>query len=411
MISNISTTEKAVSGKVESHVRWNALDLLIILAKRRRFILTVTLGIAVITAIITLLLPKRYTAATSILPPQQSANGAALLSQLAGVGGGGFSALAGSAFSMRSQIDVYVAMFRSRTVEDAMIRRFNLMKTYRVKRMSDARKVFENRSTAVAGLKDGVIRITVDGPTPDEAAAMATAYVEEFRKLAAHVATSEAGQRRMFFDRQLEEAKDNLSNAEQDLKKTELTTGLIQPDSQSRAMIESAAAIQGEITAKTVQMQAISSFATEDNPQMVVLKNQLSALRAQLSRLTGSTGNESDLFVPKGKIPEAALDYIRKYREVKYREVVFQAIASQDQLARLDEAKQGTEFQIIDPATPPDKRSFPQRTILVILFTLLAFIFACFAALIQAKLEVLRADPEDGPKLSALQAAWRKHRS
>lgn len=411
MISNISTTEKAVSGKVESPVRWNALDLLIILAKRRRFILTVTLGIAVITAIITLLLPKRYTAATSILPPQQSANGAALLSQLAGVGGGGFSALAGSAFSMRSQIDVYVAMFRSRTVEDAMIRRFNLMKTYRVKRMSDARKVFENRSTAVAGLKDGVIRITVDGPTPDEAAAMATAYVEEFRKLAAHVATSEAGQRRMFFDRQLEEAKDNLSNAEQDLKKTELTTGLIQPDSQSRAMIESAAAIQGEITAKTVQMQAISSFATEDNPQMVVLKNQLSALRAQLSRLTGSTGNESDLFVPKGKVPEAALDYIRKYREVKYREVVFQAIASQDQLARLDEAKQGTEFQIIDPATPPDKRSFPQRTILVILFTLLAFIFACFAALIQAKLEVLRADPEDGPKLSALQAAWRKHRS
>ena len=411
MISNISTTEKAMSDKVESQVRWNALDLLIILAKRRRFILTVTLGIAVITAIITLLLPKRYTAATSILPPQQSANGAALLSQLAGVGGGGFSALAGSAFSMRSQIDVYVAMFRSRTVEDAMIRRFNLMKTYRVKRMSDARKVFENRSTAVAGLKDGVIRITVDGPTPDEAAAMATAYVEEFRKLAAHVATSEAGQRRMFFDRQLEEAKDNLSNAEQDLKKTELTTGLIQPDSQSRAMIESAAAIQGEITAKTVQMQAISSFATEDNPQMVVLKNQLSALRAQLSRLTGSTGNESDLFVPKGKVPEAALDYIRKYREVKYREVVFQAIASQDQLARLDEAKQGTEFQIIDPATPPDKRSFPQRTILVILFTLLAFIFACFAALIQAKLEVLRADPEDGPKLSALQAAWRKHRS
>jgi tyrosine-protein kinase Etk/Wzc len=361
-----------------------------------------------IIAIISMLLPLRYTAASSILPPQQSSNPGAMLSQLAG-SGGGLAALAGSSLGIKNQNDMYVSMFESRTVEDAMIRRFDLTKAYHVKKMSEARKIFEKRSTSVAGLKDGIIRVSVDGPTPEQAAAMTNAYVEEFQKLASNVATTEAGQRRVFFDRQLEEAKNNLSRAEQDLKKTELTTGMIQPDSQSRVMMESAATIQGQIAAKEVQIQAISSFATENNPEMYIEKQQLAELRDQLRRLTGNTGSESDLFVPKGKVPEAALDYVRKLREVKYRETIFQAIATQFQLARLDEAKQGAVFQVIDVAVPPDKRSFPQRTILVMVFTLLAFICACFAVWASAAFRELCSDSEDGPKVSALLATLRRH--
>jgi tyrosine-protein kinase Etk/Wzc len=382
------------------------LDLLIMLAQKRRFILLTTFGVAVITAVVSMLLPMRYTAASSVLPPQQSSNPAAMLSQLSG-GGGGLASLAGSSLGIKSQNDMYIAMFESRTVEDAMIRRFNLMKAYRVKKMSDARKVFEKRSTAVAGAKDGVIRVTVEGSTPEQAAEMTNTYVDEFQKLASKVATTEAGQRRVFFDRQLEEAKDNLSNAEQDLKKTELTTGLIQPDSQSRVMMESAAIIQGQIAAKEVQIQAMASFATDSNPEMYVVKQQLAELRDQLHRLTGNTGSESDLFVPKGKVPQAALDYVRKLREVKYRETIFQALATQFQLAKLDEAKQGAVFQVIDVAVPPDKRSFPHRAILVVVFTLLAFVGACFAVWVSVAFQQLRSDSEDGPKLSVLLAALR----
>jgi tyrosine-protein kinase Etk/Wzc len=410
MITDIPSIEEVSgsSGNSSSTPGWSVLDLLILLAQRRRFILLTTFGIALATAIISMILPARYTAASSVLPPQQSSNPGAMLSQMAG--GGGLAALAGSSLGIKNQNDMYVSMFESRTVEDAMIRRFNLMKAYRVKKMSDARKVFEKRSTAVAGLKDGVIRVTVDGPTPEQAADMTNAYVEEFQKLASHVATTEAGQRRLFFDRQLEEAKNNLSSAEQDLKRTELTTGMIQPDSQSRVMMESAATIQGQIAAKEVQIQAMSSFATDNNPEMYIEKQQLAELRDQLHRLTGNAGSESDLFVPKGKVPEAALDYVRKLREVKYRETIFQALATQFQLARLDEAKQGAVFQVIDVAIPPDKRSFPKRTILVVVFTLLAFCCACFIVWTRAALDALRKDPEDGPKFSAFLAALRSRR-
>lgn len=256
--------------------------------------------------------------------------------------------------------------------------------------------------------KDGIIRVSVEDSTPERAAAMTNAYVEEFQRLASNVATTEAGQRRVFFDRQLEEAKNNLSIAEQDLKKSELATGFVQPDSESRAMIESAASIQGQIAAKEVQLQGMSSFATDNNPEVVTIKRQLDELRAQLARFTGTASPESDFFVPKGKVPGAALDYVRKLREVKYRETIFEALATQYQLAKLDEAKQGAVFQVIDVAVPPDKRSFPHRTILVLIFTLLAFVFACFQVWVRAALESLREDPEEGPKVAALVTAWRR---
>jgi tyrosine-protein kinase Etk/Wzc len=292
-----------------------------------------------------------------------------------------------------------------------MINRFDLIKEYRVKRLSDARKIFEDRSTAVAGLKDGVIRITVDGATPEQAATMANAYVEEFQALASGISTTEAGQRRLFFDRQLEQAKNNLANAEQDLKKTELSTGFVQPDNQSRAMIESAAILQGQISAKEVEIQSMSSYATDTNPDMVILKRQLEELRAQLAQFTGNAATESGLFVPKGKVPEAALDYVRKLREVKYQETIFAALANQYQLARLQEAKQGAVFQVIDRAVPPDRRSFPQRAILVFVFALLAFIVACVYVGVSAAFDALRRDPLDGPKVSVLLAALRSPRT
>ena len=389
------------------NAKWNILDVLIIVAQGYRFIVLCVLATAIVTTIISLCLPSRYTAEASLLPPKQSSISSSMLSQLSGQG---LAALAGASLGATNQNETYTAMFRSQTVEDAMIKRFDLLTLYRVNKLSDARKIFEKRSTAVSGLKDGIIRVTVEGPSPGQAALMTNAYVEEFQKLASGVATTEAGQRRLFFDQQLEETKNHLADAEQDLKKTELTTGMVQPDSQSRAMIESAAAIQAQIAVKEVQIRALLSSETKENPDVIVAEQQLDTLRSQLAQFTGNTSSESNLFVPKGKVPAAALDYVRKLREVKYQETIFQALASQFELAKLDEAKQGAVFQVIDPAIPPDKRSYPQRVLLVLITSTLAFLLASIFIWVRAALRALEIDPESGPKVAALLAElrWRK---
>jgi tyrosine-protein kinase Etk/Wzc len=234
------------------------LDLLIILSRRRKFIALFTLGVAILTAIVVLIIPSEYTAGTVVMPPSQNTSlSSTLLGQL-----GGASALAsaaGAGLGIRSPGDMYVSLFRSRTVEDSMIERFGLMARYKGKKMSDARTAFEDRSTVVLGNKDGLIRITVTDRDPKFAADMANGYVEQFRKLSANLAITEASQRRVFFQQQLLEANENLTTAEEAMKRTQQSTGVLQVDSQARSLIESGAVLRGQIVAKEVEVQAMRS--------------------------------------------------------------------------------------------------------------------------------------------------------
>jgi uncharacterized protein involved in exopolysaccharide biosynthesis len=351
------------------------LDLVIILSKRRKFIFRFTLGVALAAVIIVLLIPNRYTAETVVMPPgQNSSMSSALLSQM---GGGALASLAGGSLGIKNSGDMYVSLFRGRAIEESLIQRFGLMQRYRVKRLSDARKKFETYSTVVLGAKDGLIRISVTDKDPKLAADIANAYVDEFRKLSANLAISEASQRRVFFQQQLLEANENLATAEEAMKQTEQSTGILQIDSQARSLIESAAILRGQIAAQEVELKGMSSYATEKNPQVATAEQRLIALKAQLAKLSGTDANPgSEIMVPKGNIPEAKIEYIRKLRDVKYYETIMELIAKQFEMAKLDEAREGAIIQVSDLAVPPDKKSWPPRTLLILASGILGFILS-----------------------------------
>lgn len=407
-LKNISQQTQVAKDQDSPSEEVHVLDLLIILSKRRKFIFWFTLGAAILTAIVVFLIPSQYTAETVVLPPgQNSSMSSALLSQL-----GGSSALAsaaGSSLGIKSPGDMYVSLFRGRTVEDALIQRFGLMARYRKKKLSDARRKFEDRSTVNLGVKDGLIRITVTDRDPVLAAAIANAYVDEFRKQSANLAISEASQRRVFFQQQLLEANENLAAAEEAMKHTEQSTGVLQIDSQARSLIESAAMLRAQVAAKEVQLQAMRSYATEDNPQMVTAEQQLIALKAQLAKLAGSDENSSsDILVPKGNIPEAGMEYIRKLRDVKYYETITELIAKQFEMAKLDEARQGAVIQVVDLAVPPDTRSFPMRSLACVLATVFGFFAVCGWCIVEEVLHRLKESPADSQRLNALVATFGK---
>jgi tyrosine-protein kinase Etk/Wzc len=378
------------------------LDLLIILAERKRIILWVTAVFAILAIIISLVLPKRYTASVSLLPPQQNSSmgGAALASQLGNLGG--VAALAGGSLGLKNPNDQFVAMLKSRTVEDAMVQHFGLMQEYRSRYLSDARKTFEGHATVDGSGKDGLIHISIDDRDRNRAAELANGYVDQFRKLSEHLAITEASQRRLFFEQQLENAKDNLAKAEEALKQTEQKTGMIQLDSQARALIESAAALRAQIAAKEVQILSMRTFATSENSQLVQAQQELDGLRAQLAKLGGSENSaDTGLMMSKGRVPEAGLEYIRKLRDVRYNETIFDILARQFELAKLDEAKEGALIQVVDVAVPPDRRSFPKRTLIVLVATAIGLFFGILVALFQASLQRMKKDSETTQKLNA----------
>jgi uncharacterized protein involved in exopolysaccharide biosynthesis len=384
------------------------LDLLIILSKRRKFIVLFTVSVAILTAITVLLLPSEYTAETLVLPPgQNSSMSSALLGQLSG--SSALASAAGASLGLKNPGDMYVSLFHSRTVEDAMVQRFGLMARYRTKKITDARKAFESHSKVSLGTKDGLITIRVEDRDPNMAAEIANGYVDEFRKLSANLAITEASQRRMFFEQQLKEANESLTNAEDAMKRTQQSTGVLQVDSQARSLIESAAVLRGQIVAQEVQLQGMRSYATEDNPQVVMAEQQLAALKGQLAKLSGSDANSSsEIIVPKGNIPQAGMEYLRKLRDMRYYETIEQLIAKQFEMAKLDEARQGAIIQVADVAVPPDKRSFPKRTITVLLATMLTFMVTCAWCFLDERFRMMKRDPEEGKRLDALRATFGK---
>ncbi|MGA8108431.1 MAG: Wzz/FepE/Etk N-terminal domain-containing protein [Acidobacteriaceae bacterium] len=382
------------------------LDLLIILAERKRTILLVTAACAILSIGVSLLLPNEYTATVVLLPPQQNSSlGAALASQLGSLGS--MAQLAGSSLGIKNPNDMYVAMLKSETVEDGMIRDFALQREYHEKLLSDARKALEKRAGIDGTGKDGLIRVSMEDRNPERAAQLANGYVGEFRKLSQNLAITEASQRVLFFGQQMEQAKDNLANAEEALKQTEQTTGLIQLDSQARALIESAASLRAQIAAKEVQIQAMQTYATGENAQLVEAQQELDGLRTQLARLGGSEEGPNSLLVPKGKVPEAGLEYVRRLRDVKYYETIFDILARQFEVAKLDQAKEGALVQVVDPAIVPDRKSSPKRTIIVVVSTVAGFFLGILVALFQMAWARLKSDPEHGPKVALLWRALR----
>lgn len=381
------------------------LDLLIVLAERKQIIFWVTASFAVVAIVVSLILPVRYTATVTLLPPQQNSSTSEMLASRLG-SLGGLAGLAGSSLGIKNPNDMYVAMFKSQTVEDAMIKHFGLMQEYHKKYLSDARKKFENYAIVDGSGKDSLIRISVEDNSPQRAAELANGYVDQFRDLSQHLAITEAGQRALFFKQQLDQAKNNLANAEEALVATEKRTGLIQIDSQARALIESATSLNAQIAAKEMQIQGMQTYATGENAQLVQAEQELDSLRGQLTKLGGAQDlSGGGIIVPKGQVPKASLEYVRRLRDVKYYDTIFNILAQQFELAKLDEAKEGALIQVVDPAVPPDKKSSPKRALIVIVATFLGLLVGIFYALWQAGLEHMKQDPETSSKLSLLRHA------
>ena len=390
----------------------NLLDLALVLAVRKRFILLCGFIAAVVTAIIVLVIPVSFTATTTMLPPQQSSSASALLgslgglASLAGGGGGGAASMLG----LKNPADLYIGLLQSETIADGLINRFHLMQVYKVKKMFKARKALKSATTILAE-KSSLIRISVKDHDPKRAAALANGYVEALHDLMSHLAVTEAGQRRMFFEQQLELEKNKLADAEVALEVTQNKTGIIQPQGQAEAVIMTITQLRAQISASEVELSALRTSATDQNSQVIQLQSQIAALRAQLADFekghAGSAKLAGNILTPTSQVPAASLEYIRKMRDVRYHETLFELLARQYEMAKVDEAKQGQMIQVVDPALVPEKKSWPPRALLTLLAAILGTMLASFWVILQAAYRQKMQDPEMAAKITQLRETLR----
>jgi len=373
--------------------------------KRKKLVGIITLAVIALALAVALVLSSRYMATTVILPPQQSSSaGAAMMAQL-----NSLSTMAGAgALGIKNPNDLQVALLKSRSVEDAMAARFHLQALYHAKYLSSARKRWEKKTFIDDGLKDGLIRLSVTDSDPQRAAELANGWVEEYQRFSATLAVGEASRRRLFFERQVADARENLARAEEEMKQTEQRTGVIELDGQAHAMIASAAMLRAQVAAKQVEIQAMRQFAADGNPDLERVQQELSGLEGQLAAMDVAKDRSSgDLVAPTGMVAQAGLDYARALREVKYREAVVSLLMHLYEMAQVDEAQKGSQAQVVDTAVVPDRPTSLFRIWIVLAGMLLALPMALLIALGTEAVDGLRALRRRSDSWSAaLEKAW-----
>ncbi len=224
----------------------NLLELTALLLRKKRQIALWTLIAMLVGLGVSLLLKPVYTAEAVIMPPQQAQSSAASL--IAGQLGalGGLAGGASSALGLKNPSDLFIGILESRTIADNLIDQFHLLNVYHEKLRLNARNDLKSNTTAESS-KDGLIRISVKDHDAARAAALANGYVDQLYQMNSKLAIGEAAQRRLFYDQQLNAEKQALAAAEEDLKRTEEKTGVIQLTGQAEMTIASIANIQAEI--------------------------------------------------------------------------------------------------------------------------------------------------------------------
>jgi uncharacterized protein involved in exopolysaccharide biosynthesis len=318
------------------------LEILLVLAREKKRILQVTGALTLLATIIVFVVPKMYTATATILPPQENQSVAStLIGPVAGA-----ATLDLRDLGLKNPADVFVAMLQSRTVEDALVNRFDLRKLCNVKRYQDARKIPEKRSE-INPEKEGLISIQVSDRDPQRSADIANTWVDELRALNQNLAVTDAAQRRVFFEQKLTAEREDLSRAELQVKMLQEKMGLIQPDAQARSLIAAVAELQAQ-SGKLPQMER-----------------------------SGSDLGEGNLQVPTRRVPESTVEYVRAARELRYFETLYDFLGKQLEAARIDESKNSVMVQVVDKAMPPERKSSPKRMLIIAVTAVASFLLSC----------------------------------
>ena len=379
-----------LSPNAEENQEISLLDLLQTVVDNLRFLVVGSVGAGFLALIVSLFITPAYTAKLVIMPPQlQQSNASAMLQSLGAIGG-----LAGAAAGIKNPSDQYVAMLKGRSIQDAIIDKFNLLEQYGVKYKQDARKLMEELIKISTG-KDGLIIVEVDDKDPKMAADIANAHGTELSNLMSRMAFTEAQQRRQFFELQLSNAKDNMVKAELALKATGVSADILKGDPASAGI--PVAQLRAQIDAQEVRIGSMRGYLADSAPELKQALMELSVLRAQLEKQNQSSAVGKD-----------ANGYIERFRTFKYYETLYEIMAKQYESARLDEIREAAPVQVVDSAVPPERKSKPKKALITVFSTAAAGLLLLLYIFVKQALSNAVKDDQTAVKIANIKSSWQR---
>jgi uncharacterized protein involved in exopolysaccharide biosynthesis len=402
---------------------WQAERLRLLWDRRRFFMRAAATGL-IVSTIIAFLIPKSYISTTQLMPPDsQSTSGMAMMAAMAGKAGGSLAGVAGDLLGLKSSGALFIGVLRSETSQDRLIQQFDLRKVYGKRLVMDARTKLDANTSISEDRKSGIITISVTDHSPQRAASLASAYVDQLNSLVSELSTSSAHRERVFLEERLKVAKQDLDDASNQLAQFSSKNNTLDIQQEGKAMLDAAGSIAGEMIAAESQLEGLRQIYTDNNSRVRSLKARVGELRRQLEKLGGTQAKSADggtasanqsadpasaqaqgLPYPTIRsLPLLGAKYGDYYRRAKIQETVFELLTEQYELAKVQEAKETPSVKVLDPARIPEKKSFPPRLVIMFLGTFLVFASSVVWVLGSARWE--EVDPQDPRKVFAQEVA------
>jgi uncharacterized protein involved in exopolysaccharide biosynthesis len=356
------------------------LASLVLLWEHRRLLFRVSLYALALSMIAAFLIPARYESTARLMPPDnQSGSSLAVAAAAMSGAAGGLGGIASDFLGLKSTSEVFVGILGSRTLQDKLIQQFDLKKLYWDRRMEDARKDLANHTSISVDRKSQIITITVTDKSPQRAAAMTQAYVEELNRLVAELSTSSARRERIFLEGRLQAVSQDLEAAEKNFSQFASKNTAIDVKEQGKAMVEAAATLQGQLIAAESELQGLKQIYTDSNVRVRSVRARIDELKHQLDKLGGKgesmtevSGQPGDSLYPSiRKLPLLGVAYADLYRRTKIQEAVLETLTKEYEMAKVQEAKEIPTVKVLDAANIPDKKAFPPRLLTMFLGTFL----------------------------------------
>jgi uncharacterized protein involved in exopolysaccharide biosynthesis len=345
-------------------------------------------GGIVISVIAALVIPKQYTASVDLMPPDSSLMNLSLTAAMTGITpSAATSGLASSLLTGKTQGGTFIGIIENRTTKDDLINRFDLRKVYHVKTYQDARKMLDKRTYASEDRKSGIITISVEDNDMYRARDLAGAYVDELNKLVASMDTSSAHRERVFLETRLKTVKQDLDSASLQLSQFSSRNAALDVPDQGRATLEATAKLEGQLIDAESELEGLKATYSEGNARVQQARARVEELQRSLAKMGGTdadnSGAASGQPLPSlRQIPLLGYTYLDLYRRVQIEQTLYETLTKQYELAKIEEAKELPTVKVLAPAQVPEKKSFPPRTLIVVMG-------AFFAVAIAAGLELV----------------------
>lgn len=377
-------------------------DIFYILVKWRKFIILNFLIFVIISICVAFLLPVKFTSTGTILPPSEDADsGLGFLSLISDL------PISLPSLPMISRPgDLHLAILRSRTVNEAVINKLNLKDHFGIKVMTNALLRLSGK-TNFDITEESVLIIQATDENPKLAQQIVITFLEELDRVNQQVKRTSAKNTREFLEKRLSETESQLNLAANNIREFQAANKVLSIEEQLRTAIEMAANLRGQLAIKEVELHLAERKMESSHPTILQIRSHIRELENQLDKIEKGTGIDSSSFmIPFSKVPDLGMQYAFLTKDLEVYKAIYTLLYQQVEQARIQEKKDTPTLRILDYPNLPDKKSKPQRRLIVLLAAMLSALVSFFLIFFVEYLNKLKET--DNQKYNKIIESWQQ---